>query len=299
MIPEETPASVLVHRHPARSGASARLDCVERSNTFLHAGFFRYFIPEDGDIETQPNVFLAPKPRQQGYPPTLGQVKNAFPLPGRYHFRFKSPLIPGSDRDKGALPVWMDCVDDRQHVPTWKATIVAKVTRIGVEEDDDEDDDDDFVRHTSASSAPSSSGHAAPARQPSLDIFDGPSPTHHAAPQAHAPAPASGHHDAAPNLLDAHPPAPASGTPASSGSRGDTLLDMNYGGHHAASTATSSSAHADFLGMTTPPVSGGYPQAQAPPPQQQQQRPPQQQNAFNSFSQQRGPFGDLGQPWKN
>jgi hypothetical protein len=53
------------------------------------------------------------------------------------------------------------------------------------------------------------------------------------------------------------------------------------------------------------PMSGGYqPQQQRPqqygipsqPPQQQMRQP--QNSAFNSFSQQNGPFGDLGTPWK-
>ena len=101
-----------------------------------------YFIPEDGDTEAYLNVFLAPKPRQHGMPPTLGQVKESFPLPGRYHFRFKSPLVPGGDREKGGMAVWMDCVHDSQMIPTWKNSIIAKVSRVAV--DDDDDDDDDF-----------------------------------------------------------------------------------------------------------------------------------------------------------
>ena len=264
-----------------------------------------YFIPEDGDDELQPNVFLAPKPRTAGTPPTLGQVKNAFPLPGHYHFRFKSPLYPGGDRDKGAIPVWMDLVNDSAPVATWKNSIVAKVTRLSAEEEDD-DDDEDFGVSTPTPAAPpaSSNPRAPPSHQSSvastgssdhLDIFGGPSPVN-AAP---APAPAA----TTPNLFDAHhPPAPASG---------GSLLDMNdFGGQPAAS-----SAHADFLGMTAPapaptpqrpPQAGVPPQAQGYPAgnmmhqgtPQQPQRPPQQ-NAFNNFSNRQGPFGGLGQPWNS
>jgi hypothetical protein len=58
----------------------------------------RYFVPEDGDSELQPNVFLAPKPRQQGCHQLRGKSKAPFRCQGRYHFRFKAPLIPGGDR---------------------------------------------------------------------------------------------------------------------------------------------------------------------------------------------------------
>jgi len=295
----------------------------------------RYFIPEDGDSELQPNMFLAPKSRQQGYPPTLGQVKSSFPLPGRYHFRFKSPLIPGSDRDKDAMAVWMDCVDDHAHVPTWKASVIAKVTRIGIEDDDDDeeedDDDSDFVRSTTPNPASSMNSSSVPnsAASPSLDIFD-------SAPRVHStPAAPSSNHQASPNLLDGHhPSASGSSTGAMNGGGGggggggvgtknvgEPLLDMGF-------QQAPSPVHHDFFGMTTtttpsamnshsmggpsPPVSGNFrPPPAAPmsggynnnnhnaqqygrPPQQQQQTP----NAFNQFSQQNGPFGDLGTPWK-
>ncbi|KAL3940964.1 MAG: hypothetical protein SGBAC_004594 [Bacillariaceae sp.] len=253
----------------------------------------RYFIPEDGDNETHPNVFLAPKPRHPGTPPTLGQIKDAFPLPGTYHFRFKSPLYPGGDRDKGAMAVWMDLVNDVDLIPTWKNGVVAKVTRISMEDDDD--DDDDFpVPNPGAT--PAANPRAPPSHQNSiasqgssdhLDIFDGPSPGGTATPAA----PAS---NAAPNLFDTPAVAPASGS---------SLLDMtdNY-----ASTQPPSSAHADFLGMTAPAPAPqpGHPAAGNPNiyQAQQQQRPPQQQhqpqNAFNSYAAQQGPFGGLGTPWK-
>eukprot|EP00985_Skeletonema_marinoi_P011346 scaffold5388_cov66-Skeletonema_marinoi.AAC.1 len=71
----------------------------------------------DGDNEENPNVFLAPKPSRPGYPPLLGQIKDTFPLPGSYHFRFKTALVPGTDRDKHAVAVWMDCVEDSKPVP--------------------------------------------------------------------------------------------------------------------------------------------------------------------------------------
>eukprot|EP00934_Nitzschia_sp_Nitz4_P003230 Nitzschia sp. Nitz4//scaffold1_size375055//221713//222674//NITZ4_000290-RA/size375055-augustus-gene-0.681-mRNA-1//1//CDS//3329541087//3220//frame0 len=244
----------------------------------------RYFIPEDGDEEMYPNVFLAPKPKQQGAPPTLLAVKDAFPLPGHYHFRFKSPLYPGADREKGAMAVWMDVTQDRQPVPTWKNTIVAKVTRLSMEDDDD--DDDDFGHHRTPAPAPAPIPAPVPAQRgppsqssnvtpsssgPSVDLFGGGS----AAPAA-TPAPAA-------NLFDSHPPS----APPSGGS----LLDFGP------APAAQPTAHSDFLGMTAPAM-----QQQAPPPQQQ--APPQQQRYqpqqapqsgnYNPYAQQNQPFGDIG-----
>jgi hypothetical protein len=255
---------------------------------------YRYFIPEDGDSELQPNVFLAPKPRQQGHPPTLGQVKHAFPLAGRYHFRFKTPLVPGGDREKGAMPVWMDCVDDRQPVPVWRSTVVAKVTRIGVEDDDDEDDEDFGMRSSAPAPAPVPPPQQqqqqrqqpapvpapAPAHEPSMDFFggSGPSPTSSTPVQ---PVSRSSSHGGGSshsgNLLDGH-------TPPAGGGGDNSLFDMGtpYGGsqHH---------SHNDFLGMTStptpsPPVSGNsahfnqqsYGRPQQPPQHQQQQHQQQQ-----------------------
>lgn len=239
----------------------------------------------------------------------LGQVRDAFPLPGHYHFRFKSPLFPGADREKGAMAVWMDVVNDSAAVPTWKNSIVAKVTRVSAEDDDDDDDDEDFGHHHApAASAPppqqqshqprappshhSSAGAShASADSAHLDIF-GDSPS---AGGSAAPTPA-----AAPNLFDAVPKAPASGASV------DSLLDMNDFGSQP--SQASSHPHADFLGMTAPTPAAaptpqrpqqGYPGQQnnmynaTPQQQQQQQRPPQ-----GSFQQQQQPFGGLGTPWK-
>jgi len=108
--------------HPIRCIASVYF-------SYLYHCGNRYFIPEDGDTEANPNVFLAPKPSRPGYPPTLEQIKSSFPLPGRYHFRFKTTLIPGVDKGPA---VWMDCVDDTQPVAVYKNSIIAKVTRISL-----------------------------------------------------------------------------------------------------------------------------------------------------------------------
>lgn len=243
-----------------------------------------YFVPEDGDSELQPNVFLAPKPRQQGMPPTLGEVKSAFPLPGRYHFRFKAPLIPGGDREKNGMAVWMDCVDERQTIPVWQNGIIAKVTRIGVEDDDDDDDDADFGdRDRSVPSAPPRAAPApAPAPRapdPMIDIFNGPGPA------------VSQSDPGSNNLFDLPNPAPAAAA-------GVSLLDMNTPPSVYAHNQAPTSADHDFFGMTGTPQTphqsqyGGNPYpTQTPAPHSGNN------NAFNSFSQQQGPFGGLGTPW--
>lgn len=253
----------------------------------------RYYLPEDGDQEDSPNVFLAPKPSRPGYPPLLGQIKGSFPLPGSYHFRFKTPLIPGTDRDKNAMAVWMDCVDDSQPVPVWQNSIIAKVTRIGFDGDFDEDfatagvsRAESSVSAVSAASVQSAqpknvtgtaSSHSVHSSDSLLGGFDDPP-----APAAPAAAAASSVHSSADNLLDVdnHPPAPASG---------GSLLDMDHlgSGDYRSGANTPTSDHNDLLNMSapmpsqprpTPPVQGGAmpaPMQQRQPPMQQG-RPPQQ-----------------------
>jgi len=304
--------------------------CISQEEKLSKMTTIRYFIPEDGDMELNPNIFLAPRSRHAGAPPTLGQIKSSFPLPGRYHFRFKSPLVPGGDRDKNAVAVWMDCVDDRQPIPLWKSYVVVKVTRIGVEEDDEEDDDfddSDFgprdrVSNNTIPHEPVPPTPAMPTQpsepmmraEPMLDIFDGtvPQPIHAAAtPHSSHSAPSSS------NLFDVPPSAPAH----------SSLLDM-----HTPSTDYSSALPSanDFLGMTAPPPAA-HAQPQAAPgqpygattpmfqqqqpgqqqqmPGQQQQMPGQQQQMHHAQQQQQqqqpppphygnqGPFGGLGTPW--
>lgn len=236
-------------------------------------------------------------------PPTLGQVKESFPLPGRYHFRFKSPLVPGGDREKGGMAVWMDCVHDSQAIPTWRNSIVAKVSRVAVEEDDD--DDDDFPSAAPAPVQQQRQATSAPPRhtessEPLLDVFDG----GHSSGSAH-----SSHHSSTADLLNTAPPVPAAPT------SGGSLLDMdgphysNHGNQH-----NSSTVHRDFMGMMAPPVTtpskppvgyGQQQQQQQPTPhqpQQQQQQAPQQpqqrnSNAFDSFTANKGGNQDPSDPF--
>ena len=254
-----------------------------------------YFIPEDGDSEDHPNVFLAPKPRQQGYPPSLGQIRNAFPLPGKYHFRFKAPLVAGTDRDRDAMAVWMDLIDDRQPVPTWRSTIVAKITRIAVEDDDDDDDDDVDDDHFRRQPSTAPTQHSTPAvqqlhqqhqhqqtlpttmapnhptppsqhvQQPSFDLFTGgvggnlfdtPSP-----PQQHN----TNHHYQQPQQQPQHhhqPPPPQQQQQQQSQQQQQQQPADLLGGMGIPTQSTMSNVSNDLLGMSstisshTPPVSG-------------------------------------------
>jgi hypothetical protein len=210
----------------------------------------------------------------------------------------------------------MDCVNDNEMVPTWQGTVVAKVTRVSIEEEDDDDDEAEFAaarassapqrQATSATSTPSAP-HRVNSGEPLLDVFD----------DGHSRSAPVSAHSSTGNLLDVHAPAAA---PTPNGS----LLDMNT----PIRSSSGNSVHNDFMGMMAPstpsqppqqqPTYNGYPnghgnpQQQRPPQQQQQmpqqQRPPQQQqqqmpqqkqgnNAFDSFSSNQGPFGGL--QWGN
>eukprot|EP00555_Chaetoceros_dichaeta_P010771 CAMPEP_0198264120 /NCGR_PEP_ID=MMETSP1447-20131203/14896_1 /TAXON_ID=420782 /ORGANISM="Chaetoceros dichaeta, Strain CCMP1751" /LENGTH=296 /DNA_ID=CAMNT_0043952969 /DNA_START=103 /DNA_END=993 /DNA_ORIENTATION=+ len=292
----------------------------------------KYFVPEDGDTEEHPNIFMLPKSTQSGSSPRLGDVRDNFPMPGKYHFRFKSPLIPGTDREKGAVAVWMDCVQDDQHVAVWKNSIFAKVTRISMDDDDD-DDEDNFDNGHQPTYAPHNvtNGHAAPRQVPVrrpvaqqrqqpavtqmappsvaedklLDVFDDPTPTRRttAAPPAVT---------NSMNLLDhpslteptnhghGHGHVQGHGHGNSEGS----LLNMDHDTYQKTDSAS------DFLGMTAtaPAPAAHVPVAQQAIPPARQSNPtsptfmnqPQGQNmngnAFSAYPPQNGPFGGL--EWK-
>ena len=44
-----------------------------------------YFIPEDGESEKNMNIFLIPTEPSEV---TLAEIREEFPMPGDYHFRF-------------------------------------------------------------------------------------------------------------------------------------------------------------------------------------------------------------------
>lgn len=243
----------------------------------------RYFIPEDGDSEDHPNIFLMSKPTQSGFSPRLKDVKDSFPMPGRYHFRFKTPLIPGTDREKNAVSVWMDCVNDNQHVGVWRNTIFAKVTRISME--DDEDDYDFRVAagvngngttngqtmsraHSNASSVASNPSTAAPgavnangmqqSSQPSSVPAPAPAPTENLLGVFDEPPPTSSTHSSDANFLDVSSSTGVGGSAhhhvGGGGGAEASLLDMTGPTYYNSGSSANNSNHDDFLGMTSQPV---------------------------------------------
>eukprot|EP00607_Mallomonas_marina_P004663 CAMPEP_0182428506 /NCGR_PEP_ID=MMETSP1167-20130531/23070_1 /TAXON_ID=2988 /ORGANISM="Mallomonas Sp, Strain CCMP3275" /LENGTH=251 /DNA_ID=CAMNT_0024611445 /DNA_START=161 /DNA_END=913 /DNA_ORIENTATION=+ len=79
----------------------------------------KYFIPEDGDDIKHPNIFRV---KTTGPQITLRQIKEAFPVPGVYHFRFLTSL--------GKNSVWMDVTDDNNAIPHKDGDYFSKVSRI-------------------------------------------------------------------------------------------------------------------------------------------------------------------------
>lgn len=260
-----------------------------------------------------------PKSQNSGFSPRLGEVKQNFPMPGTYHFRFKAPLIPGSDREKNAVSVWMDCVNDDQHVGVWRNTIVAKVTRINMEEDDD-----DFGAHRKQYQQPQQQQHRVPTAPTSNQRSTSQSSRtqsqsmhRHNSAGAEPPAAPTPVVAASDNLLgldDATRPAHTtpSSAPTSNGSLLDvgnngegSLLDMN--GPTSYSNNVQNTSHDDFLGMTSTPVSTTTPAAPVPAPAPSSYGMPRPANghttatskpnkAFETFANKSGPFGGL--EWK-
>eukprot|EP00511_Aplanochytrium_stocchinoi_P010171 CAMPEP_0204868994 /NCGR_PEP_ID=MMETSP1348-20121228/28229_1 /ASSEMBLY_ACC=CAM_ASM_000700 /TAXON_ID=215587 /ORGANISM="Aplanochytrium stocchinoi, Strain GSBS06" /LENGTH=165 /DNA_ID=CAMNT_0052022141 /DNA_START=171 /DNA_END=665 /DNA_ORIENTATION=- len=84
-----------------------------------------YYIPEDGDTENYPNVFvLSSKNGGDKNRITLGEIKKSFPLPGAYHFRFKKSF-------KNTY-VWLDVSNDEDFAPVHDGVIISKVSRLSI-----------------------------------------------------------------------------------------------------------------------------------------------------------------------
>ncbi|GAB9470850.1 hypothetical protein Gpo141_00008083 [Globisporangium polare] len=81
-------------------------------------GMLNYFIPEDGDSSDHLNVVPLPRVEQL----KLQHVKKIFPLPGQFHFRFKTPF-------EGTY-VWLDLVNDSDTVPDFNGLVISKIARV-------------------------------------------------------------------------------------------------------------------------------------------------------------------------
>lgn len=66
----------------------------------------QYFILEDGDDMNHPNVFEINDSFLVQNGVQVGKIKEYFPLPGKYHFRFMKKI--------GSTQVWMDTKDNNE-----------------------------------------------------------------------------------------------------------------------------------------------------------------------------------------
>lgn len=80
----------------------------------------RYHVPEDKDIEDKPNAFVIYKKQEDV---RLRDIKDNFPLPGEYHFRFKFELKPKKT-------VWLDFNREDAVMPLFDNKIIMKVNRM-------------------------------------------------------------------------------------------------------------------------------------------------------------------------
>jgi hypothetical protein len=79
----------------------------------------RYFVPEDRDAEDKPNAFLIYKDQDKV---RLSDIKEGFPLPGQYVFRFKTEYQKAK--------VWIDFDKEDEQIPLLDGKILMKVNRI-------------------------------------------------------------------------------------------------------------------------------------------------------------------------
>lgn len=78
-----------------------------------------YYIPEDNDSCDELNAFGINKSVDQI---KLKDIREEFPLPGKYHFRFKHTI--------NKVNVWMDLVNDDCLALLYQKKIIVKATRI-------------------------------------------------------------------------------------------------------------------------------------------------------------------------
>ena len=87
------------------------------------SSFIYYFIPEDKDSIEKMNIFMIPKDYKNL---RLNDIKENFPLPGNYYFRFKFEF--------NGKEVWIDFNNPNGNLPKFEGKIIMKVQRIAWEE---------------------------------------------------------------------------------------------------------------------------------------------------------------------
>lgn len=100
----------------------------------MNTTIIRYFLPEDKDIEDKPNAFMLYKPINEV---RLSDIRENFPLPGEYHYRFKFEL-------KAKKAVWLDFNKEDAKMPVYDGKIIIKVNRISWKSSVINHNEDDF-----------------------------------------------------------------------------------------------------------------------------------------------------------
>ena len=83
----------------------------------------RYFVPEDRDLEEKPNAFIIYKDTDKV---RLRDIKENFPLPGQYIYRFKT--------DYQKSKVWIHLEDEEGAIPLNEGKIIIKINRLSWED---------------------------------------------------------------------------------------------------------------------------------------------------------------------
>ena len=78
-----------------------------------------YFVPEDGDTQTDLNGYGIPKMKEHI---TLKDIKSTFPLKGKYTFRFLSKY--------NKTNIFIDLLNEDDSVPITDKRIVVKANRV-------------------------------------------------------------------------------------------------------------------------------------------------------------------------
>lgn len=80
-----------------------------------------YFVPEDAESGKQFNCFIVRRPAESI---TLAQIREDFPLPGDYHFRFQYAYQSSNCK------IWLDLPSENSFVPQIDQEIRIKATRL-------------------------------------------------------------------------------------------------------------------------------------------------------------------------
>ena len=196
----------------------------------------------------------------------------------------------------------MDCVDDSEPVPVWQNSIIAKVTRIGLEDDESDEEFAGAGVSREESNVSAASVHSTTQPKPRVTETASTQSMHssdsllgafddHPAPAPAASA-ASSVHSNSENLLDVDshhkiPPAPTSG---------GSLFDMdNLGSQRSSGANSPASEHNDLLNMAAPTHPSNHGGPMPVQPMQQQGRPPQQAPMQGQYPMQYPPQGQYSQ----